>query len=618
MIENVYSLSYSFLIWVLMIGLELPVTDSSNKTRNIFITENTPNTMAIGSKTMIAYEGFSEDFLRKNVKSHLLLKDFTLNDQEEVLFDIRNGVSTNWVVFRVINTRSSVQKYVIYTPHVRCDSIRVFSLKKGKIQSIAGLSRWTPIVERTISSYDFAIPLSFESKDTTLVFLESQRFFGFHGITPYLSSSDNYPQEMLRLNIVKLIEVLLTIVLILVLSFLGYVFKQKPMLYFVIYLVCLLALSLSYFGYLDHYVIQARHSINSSTLSILSLLCCNITVHPFLYHFEPLNSYNLGLYKNVSIVLIFLNLCLLSLFFLPTHSFQNANLFVSTAVTFLTLINMVWIISHAVFVFIEKKKFYLIVLELIILLPAIISSLYNVGQSKPFVIPHLTFLPYIGILAFFVLLIVQLKNNLTLKKNLLIQQNQLNEIRRSEIAGIGRNLHDNVGNLLISAYEFLSLNDPKIDSVKDVILDAVHEIRFVSHNLVNDTSSTLSTKIQSLIERFNSCSSLVFRYEDFTNFKIDKLRLNSKHTIYLILQEIMTNVIKHAKATEVRLQIFDDGDKLQITVEDDGIGMENVSIHKNGIGLKNIRKRAELSSFKIIIDSTTKGTVFIIDIPYEN
>ena len=83
----------------------------------------------------------------------------------------------------------------------------------------------------------------------------------------------------------------------------------------------------------------------------------------------------------------------------------------------------------------------------------------------------------------------------------------------------------------------------------------------------------------------------------------------------MITQEVLTNIIKHSKATETYVQIFErENATIQITIEDDGIGMQSFA-ESGGIGLKNITKRANLSNLKLTVDSTPAGTNFIIETP---
>ena len=83
----------------------------------------------------------------------------------------------------------------------------------------------------------------------------------------------------------------------------------------------------------------------------------------------------------------------------------------------------------------------------------------------------------------------------------------------------------------------------------------------------------------------------------------------------MITQEVLTNIIKHSKATGTYIQIFErENNTIHLSIEDDGIGMRDFN-ESDGIGIKNINKRAKISNLKLTVDSTPAGTNFIIEMP---
>jgi signal transduction histidine kinase len=81
------------------------------------------------------------------------------------------------------------------------------------------------------------------------------------------------------------------------------------------------------------------------------------------------------------------------------------------------------------------------------------------------------------------------------------------------------------------------------------------------------------------------------------------------------VQELLTNIIKHAEATEATIQFSEDENILNIMAEDNGKGF-NVSEVTFGLGLTNIEKRIENIKGNIVFDSTPgNGTTVILNIP---
>jgi signal transduction histidine kinase len=85
--------------------------------------------------------------------------------------------------------------------------------------------------------------------------------------------------------------------------------------------------------------------------------------------------------------------------------------------------------------------------------------------------------------------------------------------------------------------------------------------------------------------------------------------------LYRILQEQLRNIIKYAKGTVIDVDVFIYNNKLKMRIADDGVGFDINSV-KKGIGLANIKRRAELFSGKLQINSSPdNGCELLITIP---
>ncbi|MEP1984943.1 MAG: ATP-binding protein, partial [Maribacter dokdonensis] len=88
--------------------------------------------------------------------------------------------------------------------------------------------------------------------------------------------------------------------------------------------------------------------------------------------------------------------------------------------------------------------------------------------------------------------------------------------------------------------------------------------------------------------------------------------------LFRIIQELITNAIKHAEATEMNIHITNHGETLNILVEDNGKGMlvNAIQADSSGMGLKSIDKRINHLHGTMDVESELgKGTVIILDIP---
>ena len=90
-------------------------------------------------------------------------------------------------------------------------------------------------------------------------------------------------------------------------------------------------------------------------------------------------------------------------------------------------------------------------------------------------------------------------------------------------------------------------------------------------------------------------------------------------TLLRIIQEAITNIIKHAKAKNITILIYEEENNLILTISDDGVGLgKNKSSNKNGkstMGLLSVRRRVQSLDGEIEIHSDSKGTEITISIP---
>ena len=192
---------------------------------------------------------------------------------------------------------------------------------------------------------------------------------------------------------------------------------------------------------------------------------------------------------------------------------------------------------------------------------------------------------------------------------------------REEIA---QELHDGVGGSLAGVK--LSLSNLQSENKCPKLLEEIEhlettyqEIRNISHNLtpVYFHTEKFKVTIDNYLQRTFSDLGIGICFQCYPEKEISKLSYNIKKNIYRIIQELATNIEKHAYATNVNIHLTGHQNHLTIMAEDNGIGFDEKTI-KKGIGLNNIKTRVTLYDGKIEVDSKKgNGTTIIIDIPYK-
>jgi signal transduction histidine kinase len=86
--------------------------------------------------------------------------------------------------------------------------------------------------------------------------------------------------------------------------------------------------------------------------------------------------------------------------------------------------------------------------------------------------------------------------------------------------------------------------------------------------------------------------------------------------LYRVIQEAVNNVIKHAKASELFITLYNEENEIDVMIEDNGIGFDKKNIQSDGIGLQNIRSRIEYLNGNVEWDTApNNGTVLSIHVP---
>jgi signal transduction histidine kinase/Tfp pilus assembly protein PilF len=206
--------------------------------------------------------------------------------------------------------------------------------------------------------------------------------------------------------------------------------------------------------------------------------------------------------------------------------------------------------------------------------------------------------------------------------------NAMIEGQEKERQKLASDLHDSVGATLSAAkLQFNHLIKDEIDAkVREELIkktstlleDAYVEIRSMAHlkNAGVMAKNGLLPAVEKLTDNASGIDGLAFEVQ---SFGLDQRLDNSLEiSIFRIIQELVTNIIKHANATKGIVHLTNHDDNLNIMIEDNGKGFNPKHITKqtNGMGISSIDKRVEHLDGRLTIDSEkNKGTTIIIDIP---
>ncbi|MCT4628814.1 sensor histidine kinase [Winogradskyella sp.] len=231
--------------------------------------------------------------------------------------------------------------------------------------------------------------------------------------------------------------------------------------------------------------------------------------------------------------------------------------------------------------------------------------------------------------------IAEKNQKIEIQKNIeLLKKQELRSIKamingqESERKRIAQDLHDRLGSMLSviklryknveeSLDKLKDENKEQYEQVNTLLDEACEAVREIAHNMVSGvlTKFGLLAALEDLKNTIEGTNT--FKIELLSHGLDDRLENTLEMELYGIIQELIHNIIKHAKASEVSIQLVKRANEINLTVIDDGIGFDYIeSLEYNGMGLKSVISRVSSLNGVFSIDSGKgNGTTISIDLP---
>lgn len=204
--------------------------------------------------------------------------------------------------------------------------------------------------------------------------------------------------------------------------------------------------------------------------------------------------------------------------------------------------------------------------------------------------------------------------------NHLILQTQI-EIQEQTLKTISQEIHDNIGQVLIltrlnlnSIVSENELVNEKLNSSKQLLSKAIIDLKDISNSLNTDSIEAIGfikavTSQIEFINKNNIYATLVVEGD------AEKLDSKTELILFRMVQECLSNAIKHSKAKKIEVLANYTNDFFELTITDNGIGFNTEKINNQGLGLKNIQNRTKFIQARLIINSSYAGTEIKISVP---
>tara|TARA_R110002073_G_scaffold57778_4_gene146733 strand:+ start:150003 stop:151862 length:1860 start_codon:yes stop_codon:yes gene_type:complete len=531
------------------------------------------------------------------------------------------------ILFTLSNKESLPRSLRLEFSNSHINEISTYVLKGNAFLMLNASGIAYPFESRLISHRKFVFPLEISGNESRTFLIKIKKEIGHPLITSIdLLDKVKFDQKSVAQYLIIGLYFGLSILSILFSLFAFYFLRNSSYLIYALYVVFLGLFISSYLGIFQQYFLGKDVLFNKYLHYVLfsevSLLLFFIFSQKVLMVKENLPRIS----KAVHILVLTLILIRFSIHFIFQHIYLH----------FMPVIMKIWygiillvclLIVFELIVFYKKNKkrtSFFAIAYLFMITGTFITVLYHSSgavNSYIYGLPVIFYSSFLEIL-FLTFTIVFMVKEIYDERNVLSNQLAYQQQRfltafidgqEKERERIGKELHDNVGSRLGNFKRLFSkkYSNEKMNNVIDQICNDVREL---SHQITPSEIKLvgLPGAIIDLVTR-NSDEQLTIEFNCY-EFP-EKVDENIASNLYRVVQESLNNIIKHAEANSVDVQLIGHKDYLTLSIEDDGKGFNNSKI-LSGMGLQNMKSRVEQLKGNFLLDSTlNKGTSILITIP---
>jgi signal transduction histidine kinase len=185
------------------------------------------------------------------------------------------------------------------------------------------------------------------------------------------------------------------------------------------------------------------------------------------------------------------------------------------------------------------------------------------------------------------------------------------EIQEQAFAYISQEIHDNIGQVLslvrlnLNTFDKI-ISEEKLNHTDSLLGKAIKDLRDLSHNLQSNRIHNIGIieSIRQLLTSLEKTGRFKTTFNTSDNFHI--LDNNTDVILYRMIQEIINNIIKHAAANTIDVNIDCEDEISTISIRDNGIGFDTTLLQqaRSGIGFQNIVNRAKMINTTVDVKSS--------------
>jgi signal transduction histidine kinase len=527
-----------------------------------------------------------------------------------------------WLYFTVKNTSSRVldEVLVISNPHI--DFLNIWDAKSQK--KIYGGGDHIPFDNRTYINRNVAVPVQFRPNESRSFLILADKRSASLSVPIALKERASFDQEEESIYFVYGIYFGILMLIIVFSLFVFSILKQEIFFWYAFYIFFLGMYLLAHIGLMFQMVYPNLPEVNDYARPFFITFSTSALIH-FIRLLLNIRKFLPGLNKYFTYLIIILNVSML--WWVSTPWWHDTQTIIYLNIQNITLlVSLVLVLISSILTFNKQRVIvgFFWVAFMAVLFAGLSIILIESGVISE---DKVSFNPlFLGSLIEIVVFAMGLSywskvndnDRLRLVKLISNSKKQMVDSYltgiETEKALISSDLHDDIGSRL-------SHLKRKTEARGAINNDVIKHFERITKK-VRDLSHGLAPLAFSSNEFLISIRHLVFSHQsDDTAINLQifdlpkELNQNVSKHLYRIVQSALSNIEKHANATNVDIQFFYHRNELVLAIEDNGVGFQYSKNH-SGIGIKNMKSRVESTNGTIEISSTKKhGTSIMVTIP---
>jgi signal transduction histidine kinase len=570
------------------------------------------------------------DFKKTNIKAFSKINGGrTLSGKGFFYFSFKNELNT--VSFTIKNRNTYSESLILELTNAIVKEVKLLKLENEELINIGTTGINYPVSNKPIEHRLFAYNIDLKPQETATYYLQLRKEAGKPLVSSvYLKSDDVFnKQNSLQLTLIGLYYGI-SLLSVFFSFFVFYILKKYSYLIYAAYIIFLGLFISSYTGLFSQLFLNENDLFNKYSHYVLFSEISLLLFVVFSQKILEAKVYMPKLKKTIDILLVILVSIRLLIHFVFNQLFEHyISVFMNLWYALFLIMVVLIMVEIVIYYKTNFKRSSIFAIAYVFMISGVCLTIlyhsYGLVNTYFYGLPFVFYSSFLEILFLTFTVILMVKDiydeRNTLSEKIVIEEKKnltaFIKGESEERKKISRELHDNIGSKLGYLKRFVEDNI-KNDAVNEAIDNICNDVRNLSHEISPSDLKLVGFKdaLSGLAKKLSHQSSIQIEFHSY-HF-LDILDEDTELQLYRIVQEALNNVLKHANANHVDIQLMGHKNHATLSIEDDGEGFD-ADKEKQGLGLKNMLLRINQIGGQLEIDSqTNQGTSILITFPIKS